>query len=429
MSPISSLKNEASEAKEASKEVWNFTRTHNWKKSARNSFRMKYFWYWFVGIILVAFAVVVAIYRDPIVSWFEPRKHNIVNLPASWAIPVAILVVLSFPPLGGHEVVLLVVGLIWGIWIGFAIACAGTFIGELACFFAFKYFFTEKARKVEHKSIFYACLARLMRDGGVWIVAVVRFSAIPGHVVTALQSTVGMPLWRYSIAVIISLPKQLAIVYLGVMFGETKDTSNQASIDKQRRISLGVFFGTAIATVLALYIVYMRARKLYPVVMAEAEERRALAAAELGENPPRSHPHDPTLIGAAWDGESISSDLDLGKDRVFSAGPHSYVLPARGRPVNFDDPHQPTGPIGYGQSPYAPPARIPAEWTDVEARERWEAENQQQGGYNNGPPLAHYGAPHQMARVSSPRLNSYPPNSNPSMTSFTHLPLQGSDYN
>jgi hypothetical protein len=31
-------------------------------------------------------------------------------------------------------------------------------------------------------------------------IIVVRFSAVPGHVVTAIQSTVGMSIWIYSIA-------------------------------------------------------------------------------------------------------------------------------------------------------------------------------------------------------------------------------------
>lgn len=41
------------------------------------------------------------------------------------------------------------------------------------------------------------------------------------QVVTAIQSTVGMSVWWYSIAVVASLPKQLAVVYLGVIFGQT----------------------------------------------------------------------------------------------------------------------------------------------------------------------------------------------------------------
>lgn len=217
------------------------------------------------------------------------------------------------------------VGLVYGLWIGFAIACAGTFLGEMACYILFRVSSARSNRearradllsipiapatpctpypfrvtylpplavllhgesskvshalgglyrrapranlrshRVEEKSVFYACLARLMREGGLWIITVVRFSALPGefwrsstptsltssrsletgHVVTAIQSTVGMSIWIYSIAVAISLPKQLAVVYLGVMFGETAQVSDPATIHKQRIISLSVFFGT-----------------------------------------------------------------------------------------------------------------------------------------------------------------------------------------
>jgi hypothetical protein len=67
----------------------------------------------------------------------EPHKDQITGLTVSWIYPVIILVILSFPPLGGHEIVLLVVGLIWGLWIGFAIACAGTLIGEVRRYASF----------------------------------------------------------------------------------------------------------------------------------------------------------------------------------------------------------------------------------------------------------------------------------------------------
>ncbi|GAA6002969.1 hypothetical protein JCM10207_001924 [Rhodosporidiobolus poonsookiae] len=257
-------KNEWAEAKEAGREIWHFCRNHDWKKTARTSVKRKYWVWWFFAIVLAVAVALLSIYRDTIVEKFEPHKDQIIDFPASWVFPILILIILSFPPLGGHEVVILVIGLIWGVWIGFAITCAGTFIGEVLCFYLFKYFLTEKAAAVERKSIFYACIARLMRHGGLWIIIVVRFSAVPGHVVTAIQSTVGMSVWIYSIAVIVSLPKQLAIVYIGAGFGETNG--------KQSKISLIVFFVTCLATVLALYIVYMRARKLYPEVLRDMEE-------------------------------------------------------------------------------------------------------------------------------------------------------------
>lgn len=77
------------------------------------------------------------------------------------------LVILSIPPLGGHEIIIMVIGLIWGVWIGFALTCAGTYLGEALCFVGFKYFFQRKANEIETKSIWYACIARLMRHGGL----------------------------------------------------------------------------------------------------------------------------------------------------------------------------------------------------------------------------------------------------------------------
>ncbi|GAA6032657.1 hypothetical protein JCM8097_004865 [Rhodosporidiobolus ruineniae] len=302
------------EAKDAGREIWSFAREHDWKKSARNSVRRKYWVWWIAAVVAAVCIALIAYYRDTIVEKFEPHKDQIVNFPASWVFPIIILVILSFPPLGGHEVVILVIGLIWGIWIGFAITCAGTLIGEVLCFFLFKYLLTNRAAQVEEKSIFYACIARLMRHGGLWIIIVVRFSAIPGHVVTAIQSTVGMSVWIYSIAVIVSLPKQLAVVYLGAQFGATDANGKKTS---HSGVSLAVFAVTCLATVLALYIVYMRARKLYPEVLRDMEERGAskdsLAAAGSEEDisgpsgGPRRHPHAPrrrsSLVEAGFEGD------------------------------------------------------------------------------------------------------------------------------
>ncbi|GAA6007362.1 hypothetical protein JCM11491_003104 [Sporobolomyces phaffii] len=293
------LRNEWWEAREAAKEIKHFVKTHNWKKSARNSVRRKYWVWWIVTILGCVALGLIAYYRDTIVRKFEPHKSSIVDFPVSYIYPVLILIILSFPPLGGHEIVLLVVGLIWGVWIGFAIACAGTFIGEMLCFFLFKYLLSRKAQEVEQKSIFYACLARLQREGGIVIISVVRFSIIPGHVVTAIQSCSGMSWWKYSIAVIISLPKQLAVVWLGDLFGQT---GNGAAQKESRTISLTVFFVTALMSVLALYSVYMRARRYYPELQREADLRRTKdGETSAGEDGDRPHPTN--LVEATMDGE------------------------------------------------------------------------------------------------------------------------------
>ncbi len=44
------------------------------------------------------------------------------------------MIILSFPPLFGHELVALLCGEFWGVWVGFGIVAAGTIVGELITF-------------------------------------------------------------------------------------------------------------------------------------------------------------------------------------------------------------------------------------------------------------------------------------------------------
>jgi uncharacterized membrane protein YdjX (TVP38/TMEM64 family) len=64
------------------------------------------------------------------VQKLRPWSEKVRDLPAGWLIPIAILIIISFPPLFGHEVIALLCGVVYGLWIGFAIVAAGTFIGE-----------------------------------------------------------------------------------------------------------------------------------------------------------------------------------------------------------------------------------------------------------------------------------------------------------
>jgi len=121
------------------------------------------------------------------------------DLPAGWLIPIAILIIISFPPLFGHEVVALLCGVVYGLWIGFGIVAAGTFFGEsrfplseplndlrqrawysregdqgltgctVGTWFAFKYALRRRAVKLERTNLNYGALARLTREGGFWV--------------------------------------------------------------------------------------------------------------------------------------------------------------------------------------------------------------------------------------------------------------------
>ena len=100
------------------------------------------------------------------------------------------------------------------------------------CYSAFKYCCSSRGEKLERANLAYACLAKVVRDGGFIVALIARLSAIPGHcrslqlffvypftrfsVTTAVFSTCGMNIVVFSLAALLSLPKQFITVYLGV---------------------------------------------------------------------------------------------------------------------------------------------------------------------------------------------------------------------
>ncbi|KAK3989065.1 snare associated Golgi protein-domain-containing protein [Cladorrhinum sp. PSN332] len=239
----------------------------NWKRLFT---RPKYLVMWFVLAILVVLTVIVTIKHDAVVQHLRPFAQNVRNLNAGWLIPIAILIVISFPPLFGHEIVALLCGVVYGLWIGFGIVAAGTFIGELGTWFAFKYMFFDKSTKLERTNLSYGALARITRDGGFWVVFLIRLSALPGHFTTAVFSTCGVKFWHFAVATFLSLIKQIFLVYLGVLLIEDRPDSSAKS----------VVFGIAfvITIVMAVYIVW-KMRKIKKVLLEEQAERRRVGAA------------------------------------------------------------------------------------------------------------------------------------------------------
>ena len=117
-----------------------------------------------------------------------------------------------------------------------------------------------RGRKFEEKQLRYAMYSQIVREGGLKVPIIMRFSLIPGHcascsavgcllgcshacggrftVTTAVFATCGMSSWRFLISATVGLPKQLAAVYIGD--GESADGCK--------------FFPTLSAQVLCLYL-------------------------------------------------------------------------------------------------------------------------------------------------------------------------------
>ncbi|WWC88340.1 uncharacterized protein L201_003250 [Kwoniella dendrophila CBS 6074] len=234
----------------------------------------KEWWYWYIiAIFFAALVVMMSLYHDEIVNWMKPFANWMKDLPGGWAIPIGIFFVISFPPLFGHEIVAVLVGAVWGLWVGFGITAAGTLLGEIGNFYAFKYCLRSTAEKYEKNNLNYACMAHVVREGGFWMIFIIRLSAIPGHFSTAVFATCGTGFWIFTIACILTLPKQLIVVYLGVMFASEDDTGA-----KEKWISRGILIFGVIITIWAAWYIWHKMHQARIVVW----RRRRMEAASKG---------------------------------------------------------------------------------------------------------------------------------------------------
>ncbi|EPS39064.1 hypothetical protein H072_7154 [Dactylellina haptotyla CBS 200.50] len=223
----------------------------------------KYWPWWGVLVVLAVLVVLMTVYHKDIVHWLQPVSARIRALSWGWIIPILILIALSFPPLFGHEIIIVLCGAVYGLWIGFGIVAAGTFIGEILTYFAFRTVLRSRAEKLERKNLDYAALARITREGGFWIVFIVRLSVIPGHFSTAVFAVCGVNFWAYALASLVTLPKQLVIVYLGVILGN--DHGGRLVSD----IVLGITF---LVTILAGVFIWWKLRNTRRIMISEAAE-------------------------------------------------------------------------------------------------------------------------------------------------------------
>lgn len=201
------------------------------------------------------------------------------KVPAGWLIPVAILFVISFPPLFGHELVGIMCGLVWGAGIGFAIVCLGSFLGELANYFTFRYCCQARSEKIKSKSIQYAALSRVIQDGGVKVAIVARYSVIPEHIVTAIFATCGMSLRTFIISAISSMPKQFINVYIGVTF---ESTANGADGGKSKLITTIVTIVTIAITIFAMRYITGKVNAVKPDVIYARRKARQVYGGNTG---------------------------------------------------------------------------------------------------------------------------------------------------
>ncbi|CAD6571353.1 MAG: Tlg2-vesicle protein [Cyphobasidiales sp. Tagirdzhanova-0007] len=237
------------------------------QKSRRISKKWQRRLYWIVPLVALAIALVILfeVFKTDFERWAQPLTRWLqARIRWSWIIPVAILFVLSFPPLFGHEIVQLLVGLTYPLGIAIGIACAGAILGEAACFLLFKYSGTNYTNRKRARSIKWEATARICTEAGFWGVMVIRYSIVPPHLANPLFATTGMSFFVYMASVILSLPKTIVFVALG-----NPNNSHKASIKVGKVIAFGVL---ALVTLFASWWI----RKRINIATKEIEAERGI---------------------------------------------------------------------------------------------------------------------------------------------------------
>ena len=85
-------------------------------------------------LIAIAIAITFGVLHKKIAEELAPVGKWLTERPYGWIIPVGIMIVISFPPLFGHELVALLVGDFYGLGIGFGVVACGTILGEILNF-------------------------------------------------------------------------------------------------------------------------------------------------------------------------------------------------------------------------------------------------------------------------------------------------------
>ncbi|KAF8147749.1 hypothetical protein K438DRAFT_458162 [Mycena galopus ATCC 62051] len=168
-----------------------------------------------IGAVLIGAVILFSVFHTQIINGLKPFTDWLHDTKLGPLVPIALLFIMSFPPLFGQEIIGMLAGVAWDFPEACIIVAIGTLLGETANYFVFKYACSVRGGKMEAKSLSYGILAHIVRNGGFLIVLVVRYSAIPPHFATVVFSTVGISYWIFLAAAVLSLPKSFVPVYVG----------------------------------------------------------------------------------------------------------------------------------------------------------------------------------------------------------------------
>ncbi|KAJ7641448.1 hypothetical protein FB45DRAFT_1053955 [Roridomyces roridus] len=185
------------------------------------------------GAVVLTGVILISVFHEKIINALHPATEWLQDHKVGPLIPIALLIIMSFPPIFGHELIAMLVGVTWDLPEAFLIVGVGVLLGEIANFVTFKFCCTARSKGIEKSKLSFALLAHVVRKGGFLVVLVIRYSAIPPHFATAVFSTVGLGFGTFIAAAILSLPKTFVPVYIGwAMRPENDDNSTSSRVEK-----------------------------------------------------------------------------------------------------------------------------------------------------------------------------------------------------
>jgi hypothetical protein len=128
-------------------------------------------------------------------------------------------------------------------------------------------------------------MAYIVREGGFLVILLARLSAIPGHFTTAVFATVGMGFFVFTLATLLSMPKQLLVVYLGVVIEQSGSGTEPL---RSKIIKYAVLVLSGLVTVGVAVFLYGKMQQARPVVQAQLREKRFVMLTEAGGAPTAS---------------------------------------------------------------------------------------------------------------------------------------------
>lgn len=229
-------------------------------------------WYTSLFIIIHAIGIAMAIGSHKLSKNLEPLAQKMQAFPESWLILSLLIIIVSIPPLFGHELLALIAGYVYGTSIGFLILTASSIIGESLVYFAFRYWFLsglERFRKKHEKN--YGVFVAVVDDGGILMLWFIRMSVIPPHFSTPLFSSLRtITWWKWMVANVLASPvKFFPPVFIGALLRSKNNNS----------ILGDVMFGvSAVVTVGVLFYI----RRAYMAKKTEEKSRLADEGAAMG---------------------------------------------------------------------------------------------------------------------------------------------------